>query len=323
MDPYGQHHHQQTVGGAASLDALASTNTGMLAQTNSQQELQGTMEHIMAEIKDPNFNVVLDDTLNHLMAGETDPSAGYATTGAGAASAAAAQLFSSLAGTGVEGSENLAKTLEMLQRIGMVEADGGQQQQQQQGGNSSNGDTSGGGGAGSGGATGGFGMPTFGSIPGEAAFSAETMTDEMLARMMDEFEKMGNKDDFNSSLDAMMRQLLAKDVMYIPAKQITEKFPEWLARHKPKITQEEYENYGRQYRIYQHMTAIYETDPDNFPRLLELLQDIQELGNPPDEIIRELAPGLEISPDGIPILPNMGPGVPQLPTIPGAGCCIM
>ena len=40
---------------------------------------------------------------------------------------------------------------------------------------------------------------------------------------MDEFEKMGTKDDFNSAIDNMMRQLLARDVMYLPMKQIQDK----------------------------------------------------------------------------------------------------
>jgi hypothetical protein len=60
--------------------------------------------------------------------------------------------------------------------------------------------------------------------------------------------------------------------------------------------------------------AVYETEPDNYPRLMELMSDIQEYGQPPAEIIKELAPGLEFNEDGMPIMPNMGNS-----TMPGEG----
>ena len=45
-------------------------------------------------------------------------------------------------------------------------------------------------------------------------------------------------------------------------------------------------------------------------------QDMQECGQPPAEIIKELAPGLQFGPDGMPLMANMGAGVP-MPPIPG------
>ena len=83
-------------------------------------------------------------------------------------------------------------------------------------------------------------------------------------------------------------------------------YPAWLAAHAPpRLSQSEYEAAGRQYRLFQSITAVYETDPDNFPRLLELLQQLQESGGPPREIIAAIAPGLELSEDGLPMLPGM------------------
>ena len=34
--------------------------------------------------------------------------------------------------------------------------------------------------------------------------------------------------------------------------------------------------YGHQYQYFQRIVAVYEREPDNFPRLMELMQDIQE-----------------------------------------------
>lgn len=40
---------------------------------------------------------------------------------------------------------------------------------------------------------------------------------------------------------------------------------------------------------------------------------LQACGQPPAEIVKELAPGLEFGPDGMPLLPNMGQGIPGMP----------
>lgn len=69
---------------------------------------------------------------------------------------------------------------------------------------------------------------------------------------------------------------------------------------------QEYNRYGHQYQYFQRIVAVYETEPDNYPRLMELMADIQEYGQPPSEIIKELAPGLEFNEEGMPIMPGMG-----------------
>ena len=76
------------------------------------------------------------------------------------------------------------------------------------------------------------------------------------------------------------------------------------------------------------MTIIYETDPSNFGRLAALMQELQEYGMPPGEVVKEVAPGIELTPDGMPVLPNIMPGMPSLPVGGGAGdgipaCSIM
>ncbi len=50
---------------------------------------------------------------------------------------------------------------------------------------------------------------------------------------------------------------------------------------------------------------------------MELMYDIQQYGQPPADIIRDLAPGLQFDENGMPILPNMGPGM--MPEMPGGG----
>eukprot|EP01032_Pedospumella_encystans_P020702 gene20702-23512_t len=145
---------------------------------------------------------------------------------------------------------------------------------------------------------------------GKMEEAGETMMEEMMAQ----FESLGEKEDYNEVIDGVMRQLLSKDLMYEPAKQICDKFPEWLAIHKKNMNGAEYDNYGKQYQTFQKIIAVYDTEPDNFPRLMELMFDMQKYGQPPADIIKDLAPGLQFDENGMPIMPNMGAGMfPQMP----------
>lgn len=159
----------------------------------------------------------------------------------------------------------------------------------------------------------------------EGADPAETerLGEQIMEEMMGEFEKLGMKDDFASTMENMMKQLISKEVMYTPIQQVCEKFPEWLADNEAKLSKEEYENYGKQYQYFQQIIATYDTEPENSNRIMELMQEMQEYGQPPAEIIKDLAPGLEVGENGMPKLdglegfPGMGgdgqpPNCPQM-----------
>ncbi len=60
----------------------------------------------------------------------------------------------------------------------------------------------------------------------------EEVGEGMMEDMMAQFEALGEKEDYNEVIDGVMRQLLSKDLMYEPTRQICEKFPEWLALHR-------------------------------------------------------------------------------------------
>mmetsp|Transcript_1876 Transcript_1876/g.6320 ORF Transcript_1876/g.6320 Transcript_1876/m.6320 type:complete len:288 (+) Transcript_1876:16-879(+) len=154
------------------------------------------------------------------------------------------------------------------------------------------------------------------------ASRVESVGEEMMTNVIAEFEKFGQKEDFNQVVEDMMRQLLARDLMYEPAKLVCETFPAWLAMHKETLTEDSYIKYGTQYQYFQRIVAVYEREPDNFPRLMELFQDLQKYGQPPAEIIQELAPGLHFTDDGMPVTnvdanvfphPGAEPGMPSIP----------
>ena len=61
-----------------------------------------------------------------------------------------------------------------------------------------------------------------------------------------------------------------------------------------------------QYQLFQRIVETYEQDNDNkgstTRTLVELMQQVQEYGQPPAEIIQTIAPGLELDEEGVPKL---------------------
>eukprot|EP00890_Picochlorum_soloecismus_P000489 jgi/Picsp_1/1440/NSC_04919-R1_protein len=101
------------------------------------------------------------------------------------------------------------------------------------------------------------------------------------------------EDDFGlptQFLDGIMKQLVSKDVLYQPMKDICEKYPSWLEKEKGTLDSDDYRKYHDQYTIISKMCKLYETDPENFGMIMHLLQEMQQLGEPPSEIMKELAP---------------------------------
>eukprot|EP01083_Nonionella_stella_P205732 748912_1 len=116
-------------------------------------------------------------------------------------------------------------------------------------------------------------------------------------------------------VNGMMKQLLSKEFMYEPMRDICKRFPSWLSEHKESLSKDDYERYGKQYQYFQRIVYLYENDPDNSERLTELMNDLQEYGQPPPDLVSELAPDLEFDDDGMPKLDGMG----ALGGLPGMG----
>ena len=77
-----------------------------------------------------------------------------------------------------------------------------------------------------------------------------------------------------SLVDTIMHQLLSKDVLYQPMKDIGNKYPEWLAANKESLDPEQYKQYEEQYEYIQKICTMYETDPGNYTVLMDLLQEV-------------------------------------------------
>ncbi|XP_068271391.1 peroxisomal biogenesis factor 19 [Nyctibius grandis] len=128
-------------------------------------------------------------------------------------------------------------------------------------------------------------------------------SEEELAKAL---EGLGLEEGEGGVLPAMrsvMQSLLSKDVLYPSLKEITEKYPEWLQRHGPALPAEQYERYRAQLGVMGRICRQLEGERPGegeaerrarFETLLDLMQQLQDLGHPPKELAGESPPGLNL-----------------------------
>ncbi|MQL81100.1 hypothetical protein Taro_013555 [Colocasia esculenta] len=110
-----------------------------------------------------------------------------------------------------------------------------------------------------------------------------------------QFEEIAGSQDMESIVETMMQQLLSKEILHEPMKEIAERYPKWLEEHRDGLKPEDYDRYHHQYEIIRMLNEVYENDPDNFSKIIELMQKMQECGQPPNDIVQELAPDLDLT----------------------------
>ena len=113
-----------------------------------------------------------------------------------------------------------------------------------------------------------------------------------------------------SSVDGLMQQLVSRDVMYEPMQALSTRLASWLVEKGAHLGAAERARYEAQLDAFRRVLAHYDSEPENFERLMELITALQTHGQPPPEVVRELAPGLDL--DG-----GAGGGLP--PPFAGGG----
>lgn len=135
------------------------------------------------------------------------------------------------------------------------------------------------------------GLESIGSRPG----AGDIENDAMMEDWAKQFEELAGTKDMESIVETMMQQLLSKEILHEPMKEIGERYPKWLEEHKSKLSKEDYERYSHQYEFIKDLIQVYETEPGNFNKIVELMQKMQECGQPPNDIVQELAPDFDLS----------------------------
>lgn len=148
-------------------------------------------------------------------------------------------------------------------------------------------------------------------------------SEEELAKAMEGLglEEGGGEGGVLPVVQSVLQHLLSREVLYPSLKEITDKYPEWLQRHRAALPEEQYERYRAQHgvmgRICRHLEAERPEDSDGdrrarFEAVLELMQQLQELGHPPKELAGEAPPGLNLDLEGL-----------TLPEATGEQCHVM
>jgi len=109
-------------------------------------------------------------------------------------------------------------------------------------------------------------------------------------------------------LETMMGQLMTKEVLYEPLKELSDSFPPYLEKPPAPISEEDMKRFHSQQVCVKKILAVFEkpdyddNDPEDGKQIVDLMSEMQSYGSPPAEIMGPLPPGL----DGMSQIPGMG-----------------
>ncbi|KAL7753511.1 Peroxisome chaperone and import receptor [Sorochytrium milnesiophthora] len=140
--------------------------------------------------------------------------------------------------------------------------------------------------------------------------------DALVAEMMKQMEQLTDSNEFEGMLENMMESLMSREILYDPLKDLAAKYPEYLERTKDTLPADEHKKYAQQFEYVKQIMAIYdrtapgaEESPEESRAIIDLMTKMQELGQPPAEIMKDLAPDMEVDPQtGIPRFPDFSGG---------------
>lgn len=118
----------------------------------------------------------------------------------------------------------------------------------------------------------------------------EDMLTQLLAGMGG--DGLGGGDmDMSKLLVDMLEQLSSKEVLYEPIKDLNTKFPDYLEKNKKSLDEFKFKNYTKQYEITNDIVSIFENESysdgnkSQREQVNVLLESLQELGQPPSELV--------------------------------------
>ncbi|RKP06262.1 Pex19 protein, partial [Thamnocephalis sphaerospora] len=144
---------------------------------------------------------------------------------------------------------------------------------------------------------------------------AEEAPDALMAEMMRQMEQLADSGEFDGLVEGMMGQLMTREVLYEPMKELAEKYPGYLAENKSTLPADDYARYEKQYSYVKQIVAHFAAQPEpatsdadapakDDPVIAELMEKMQDCGQPPKEVLQQLAPEMEFGEDGTPNPPD-------------------
>ncbi|KAI9568668.1 Pex19 protein [Boletus coccyginus] len=150
----------------------------------------------------------------------------------------------------------------------------------------------------------------------QSSDSSASAGGEPLQSLLSQLEGLGDGDgaegeeQLQEMLEAMMGQLMSKDVLYEPLKELHDKFPEYLTKNASTISPQDKARYEAQISCIKRLIDAFEEptyrDEDEKARekIVALMTELQSHGQPPEDVIGPLPPGLSMGADGPPDMPD-------------------
>lgn len=110
----------------------------------------------------------------------------------------------------------------------------------------------------------------------------------------------GENNAFLPFMQNMMQSLLSAEVLLPSLKDLTEKYPNWLRENGEKIAKEDKERYEKQLKLMEDVCRELEKEKQEdstevkrvrFQTVLDMMQNMQDLGQPPADLVGDLGPG--------------------------------
>eukprot|EP01101_Sappina_pedata_P005452 TRINITY_DN2501_c0_g1_i1.p1 TRINITY_DN2501_c0_g1~~TRINITY_DN2501_c0_g1_i1.p1 ORF type:complete len:295 (-),score=108.42 TRINITY_DN2501_c0_g1_i1:68-952(-) len=99
----------------------------------------------------------------------------------------------------------------------------------------------------------------------------------------------------DGAMEGLLKHFVSKDLLYEPLLNMKTKYPDYLRDNRSKLDRSQFEKCEKQYDCIAKLCDLYEDPNHKVETIIEVLQQMQEQGEIPQEIINELAPGMDIS----------------------------
>lgn len=123
----------------------------------------------------------------------------------------------------------------------------------------------------------------------------EAGVEDFLANFMKTFEKaVGSEENFENQVTSMMTSMLSPDLIMAPLQQIANALEPWL-KSQTSLPSSEREQYEKQLRLYHQIINVYKGSENPLPsdaqlEVQRLLSELHTLGQPPDEVMKQITP---------------------------------
>ncbi|KAL8701001.1 MAG: hypothetical protein Q9201_005142 [Fulgogasparrea decipioides] len=142
-------------------------------------------------------------------------------------------------------------------------------------------------------------MQTSGDKADAAAVAGEDASD-ILSNILKELQigdanGAAGDEAFSNMLMTMMENLTNKDILYDPMKELNDKFPLWMSKHKAGVKADDLVRYQKQQRLVAEIVAKFEESTysddhtDDRQYIVERMQEMQAAGSPPVDLVGDMS----------------------------------